>query len=211
MKATKTLIASAILAASIAAPAMAVEGLSANAAVTSNYLWRGMTQSGNDAAVSGGIDYADASGVYAGAWTSSLGGAGTETDFYAGYAGKAGDVEYDVGYIYYQYSNGGSDFSEIYASATYSYFTFGVATLVDSDAGGDFASDTYLNLDVAYDIGSGIELGAHIGYYDGDSFDGQVDYNISLSKDAFTLMFSDSDMDGSDAQVAVTYTFDLDL
>ena len=51
----------------------------------------------------------------------------------------------------------------------------------------------------------------YIGYYDGDSFDGQVDYNISLSKDAFTLMFSDSDMDGSDAQVAVTYTFDLDL
>ena len=35
---------------------------SANAAMTNNYLWRGLTQSINEAAIQGGVDYADESG-----------------------------------------------------------------------------------------------------------------------------------------------------
>ena len=35
---------------------------SANANMTSNYIWRGLTQTENEAAVQGGIDYASDSG-----------------------------------------------------------------------------------------------------------------------------------------------------
>ena len=39
---------------------------SANAAASSNYIWRGLTQTENKAAVSGGIDYASDNGFYVG-------------------------------------------------------------------------------------------------------------------------------------------------
>ena len=47
----------------------AVDGLSANVAVTNNYLWRGLEQTNGQSAVSGGIDYASDSGFYAGTKT----------------------------------------------------------------------------------------------------------------------------------------------
>ena len=46
--------------------------LTANAAAQSNYIWRGLTQTVNEAAVSGGIDYATDSGFYVGTWASNV-------------------------------------------------------------------------------------------------------------------------------------------
>ena len=54
-----------------AAPAMAGEW-SANASVTNNYIWRGLTQSMNNSAVQGGIDFVSDSGFYAGTWVSNV-------------------------------------------------------------------------------------------------------------------------------------------
>ena len=45
---------------------------SANASMTSNYIWRGLTQTENEAAVQGGIDYAGDSGFYVGTWASNV-------------------------------------------------------------------------------------------------------------------------------------------
>ena len=44
--------------------------LSYNIAVTSNYVWRGVTQTDNNAALQGGIDYSKGM-FYAGAWASN--------------------------------------------------------------------------------------------------------------------------------------------
>ena len=41
---------------------------SANASVTSNYIWRGLTQTGKESAVKGVIDYAEDSCFYIGTW-----------------------------------------------------------------------------------------------------------------------------------------------
>ncbi len=41
---------------------------SANIGVVSNYMWRGVTQTGDQAAVQGGLDVAHESGFYAGTW-----------------------------------------------------------------------------------------------------------------------------------------------
>ena len=75
--------------------------VTANAAATSNYLWRGQEQTGGDAAVSGGIDYANESGFYAGTWSSNASWADEmtyELDLYAGFGGAINEnVSYDVG------------------------------------------------------------------------------------------------------------------
>ena len=58
--------------------------ISANFSFTTNYVWRGMTQTMDDPGYSGGFDYTDDSGFYAGTWGSNVafGGAGLELDTY---------------------------------------------------------------------------------------------------------------------------------
>lgn len=101
-------IAAALGAATTSGTALAE--LTGNVGVASQYLFRGLEQSG-DAAVQGGLDYSAASGFYAGTWASTINiagvsgtGSGAEVDFYAGFAGEAGAIGYDVGAIYYWYS-----------------------------------------------------------------------------------------------------------
>ncbi len=58
--------------ASILSSGVALAELSANAAVTSNYIWRGVTQTADQAAGQGGIDWGHDSGLYAGTWVSNV-------------------------------------------------------------------------------------------------------------------------------------------
>ena len=81
---------------------------SANAAMTSNYIWRGLTQTENEAAVQGGIDYAADNGFYIGTWASNVNYGPSdvysyEHDVYAGFAFDTGAISWDVGYLYYNY------------------------------------------------------------------------------------------------------------
>ena len=46
--------------------------VSANIGVVSNYVWRGITQTDDKAAVQGGVDYSHSSGFYAGTWVSNV-------------------------------------------------------------------------------------------------------------------------------------------
>lgn len=65
--------------------------VSGNLGLTSDYRFRGISQSQNAPAVQGGIDYAHSSGLYVGNWNSSVSsqlytnGAGVESDLYAGW------------------------------------------------------------------------------------------------------------------------------
>ena len=96
--------------------------LSANFTFSSNYVWRGMTQTMDKPGYSGGFDYSHESGFYAGTWGSNVafGGAGLELDTYAGYTGTfEGVIDYDVGYIDYAYPGTSGDFEEFYFSASY--------------------------------------------------------------------------------------------
>lgn len=87
--------------------------LSANVAITNDYVFRGVTQTQEDPAISGGFDYTyNPFGAYVGVWASNIefaGGAGgdaatIETDFYGGFRGAfASGVTWDVGGIYYGY------------------------------------------------------------------------------------------------------------
>ena len=99
--------------------------LSGNIALTSDYIWRGMTQNAGDPSVSGGFDLEDDSGFYLGVWAANVsaddddtvaGSGSMELDGYLGYSGSFNDnAGYDIGYIAYTYPNYDSwDFEETY-------------------------------------------------------------------------------------------------
>ena len=123
-------------------------GVSANVSFTTDYIWRGMTQS-DGPAVQGGFDYEADSGFYAGFWGSNVNfnnGNGQELDYYAGYGFSLGDVGVDVGYITYDYPDSDPDlkFEEIYIG-----FSFGDLGLTYA-SGQDEAPDY---IEVSYGIG----------------------------------------------------------
>ncbi len=95
-------------------PALAIDGLTANADITSNYVFRGIAQAANRPAVQGGLDYTlGDSGFAVGTWVSSIDfGDHTplEWDVYANYNFNLGPVGASVGviaYIYEWYGNFG--------------------------------------------------------------------------------------------------------
>jgi uncharacterized protein (TIGR02001 family) len=94
-----------------------------NLGLTSDYRFRGVSQSQNAPAIQGGIDYAHSSGFYIGNWNSSVSsqvytaGAGLESDLYAGYKKEIfKGITVDVGTYNYFYPRAttsaqtGSDF-----------------------------------------------------------------------------------------------------
>lgn len=105
---------------------------SANAALTSNYVFRGVSYSDEGPALQGGLDYAHASGAYAGLWGSTVDtgvDTGVEVDGYFGYAASVEDFSYDVGYINYANNDSeklGNFISELYAKGGYKMFSAGL-------------------------------------------------------------------------------------
>jgi uncharacterized protein (TIGR02001 family) len=125
----KLILASAISAAFVGSFAQAEEAaksdhvISYNLGVTSDYVFRGISQSRNRPAFSGGVDYSHTpTGLYAGTWVSTISWIDDsysaanmtnsasrprtpyEQDFYAGIKiGDAAGLNFDVGTIYYYY------------------------------------------------------------------------------------------------------------
>lgn len=219
-------------------PALAEDAITANIGASNNYIWRGLTQTQNDVAVSGGIDYSQDGGFYAGTWVSNVSYApgdvfSYEHDVYFGYAGTAGELSYDVGYLYYNYdSEAEFDFAEIYGAVSVAGFSAQLNLLahtetdeaVDQDFG--FGQALYVSLDYATEVRPGLELGFHVGWHDGDfneAFNGvpdsYVDYGVSLTKDAFSFTITDTNLDDAGAdgldndemKFVVGYTMSFDL
>ncbi len=222
-KMTKTLVAGAVLAASTLVSGAAMAEVSMNVGATSNYIWRGVTQSADDSAISGGIDYSHESGFYAGAWLSSLGGAatdapGTEFDYYAGFGGAYGDISYDVSLAAITYPQIDKwDFTELGASVSYTNFTLGVNSTIASDvedvAGSGemfIEGDLYTYLSASFPLQNDYSVGVTYGSYQfADDGEGGADlnythYQLSVTKSAgdfgdVTLAYDANDMDDDTA------------
>ncbi|MCI4655116.1 TorF family putative porin [Sphingomonas aquatilis] len=113
-------------------PALTVSG---SVAITSDYRFRGISQTDKEMAVQGGLTIAHESGVYVGTWASNLsgwgtfGGANMELDLIAGYKVPLSDsATLDVGLTWYMYPGGAdkTDFAEPYVKLS---GTAGPATL----------------------------------------------------------------------------------
>ena len=105
MKLLKLALCAAVASTALGASAMAQDTsaptFAFNVGATSDYLFRGLTQTAKDPAVFGGVDMT-AGLFYAGAWASNVDW-GIETDLYAGVKPVLGPVTFDIGAIYYGY------------------------------------------------------------------------------------------------------------
>lgn len=225
-KTQSALVIGALMASALSFQSAAVEGLSANVGLTSNYLWRGVTQTDDAAAISGGIDYSHSSGFYAGTWVSNVDfgdDASYELDGYFGFSGElTKELSYDVGYIYYAYpdsdktdSNNQYDFGEIYGSLSYAGFSFAANYGIHNDKGAEWADKAlYLAAGYEVEVAQDLTLAVHLGRYDfKDAFnsDDYTDYSISLAKNGFTFAVSDTNRDQDDVKFVVSYSIDIDL
>ncbi|MEO8605004.1 MAG: TorF family putative porin [bacterium] len=100
-------------------------GLSGNVAIVTDYSFRGVSQTGRDMAMQGGIDWNHDSGVFAGYWASStnFGNTYMENDFYGGYAGAIDKWSYKLSTTFFYYPK----------DQQFNYWEFGAFTGYDFD------------------------------------------------------------------------------
>jgi len=161
--------------------------LSANVAMSTDYVWRGFTQTLGDPATSGGFDYAHESGAYAGIWGSNVDfgtTANMEFDAYAGYAADVAEgVGIDVGVIRYMYPDEGAlNWNEVYGSVSYMGATLGLA-YSDDVYGGD-VDGIYYSAGYEAALPMDVTLSASIGYYDIDASNANsFDWKVAVSRE----------------------------
>ena len=173
--------------AAFAQTAPAAPEVTYNVGVVSQYRYRGLAQTKGQPALQGGVDYANASGYYAGAWASQIQwirdnspssaptqfSGNTELDLYGGYKFESSGIAYDVGFLRYQYvgNNLGTsstytnaNTNEIYAAATAGVYTFKWSYSLSNLFGNPNSKNSdYFDLSANYDLGAGITLTPHIG------------------------------------------------
>jgi uncharacterized protein (TIGR02001 family) len=191
----KLILASAISAAFVGGFAQAEEAappehvVAYNLGVTSDYVFRGISQSRNRAAFSGGVDYSHTpTGFYAGTWVSTISWVNDsytsaqlsdrantpyEQDFYAGIKGDiGGGFSYDAGAIYYYYPHHklgkapDANTTEIYGKLAYGpvYFKVNYA-ISDAFFFSDKAGSYYADAGGDFPVMEGLTLNVHAGYF----------------------------------------------
>ncbi|PKO44551.1 MAG: hypothetical protein CVU29_09745 [Betaproteobacteria bacterium HGW-Betaproteobacteria-22] len=176
-----------------------------NVGLYSQYIFRGLTQTREDPALQGGVDYSHASGFYAGAWGSNISwltdadtykSSSLELDIYGGYANSIGEtgVDYNVGLLQYIYPGrkfGGkkrAETTEVYGSLSYGWLQGKLSVVVSDGAFGLDNADgsTYSELNLTVPFGNGLSALAHVGYQDftgkdNSTFD-YTDWKLGVTK-----------------------------
>lgn len=192
--------AAAVVLAATSAPVWAQDAspLSFNVSLTSDYRYRGISQSRLKPALQGGVDYAHSSGFYVGAWASSIkwikdgGGSGNvEIDTYAGYKTEIGSgVTLDVGFLRYNYPGNdlavSANTNEVYGALAWGPWTLKYSHSLSNLFGfADSKNSNYLDLSAAFDVGGGFTVAPHIGHQKvaNNSGSSYTDYSVTVNKD----------------------------
>ncbi|MDP2323463.1 MAG: TorF family putative porin, partial [Gammaproteobacteria bacterium] len=171
-----TVVAAALLA--CVGVARANPEFSSTITLTSDYDFRGVTQTEQDPALQASLDLAFDNGIYAGLWASNVDfgddtHSDVEVDILAGFAGSiTEELGYDVGATYYSYYDDGDDidYGEIYAGLDYQILSTKLW----------YAPDYVNSSDSAYYLEANLEGGSlpwelgwlvHLGYSGGDFWD----------------------------------------
>jgi len=166
--------------------------LTGNAAVVSDYRYRGITQTTFKPAVQVGADLALPNGLYLGAWATNIKwikdyGAidfenkgtvgikgGTEVDIYGGYKAEiAKGLTGDIGLLRYQYPGNSlakhTGYDNANTTEVYGALSFGPATLKYSRSttnlfgNSDSKGSGYFDLSASFDMGNGWTVSPHVG------------------------------------------------
>jgi uncharacterized protein (TIGR02001 family) len=203
----------ALLALCAVLPEFAQADVSFNIGATTDYRYRGISQSRLQPAVQGGVDYTQG-GFYLGAWASTIkwikdfdGDADVEIDLYGGYKGElVKDVSYDVGLLTYQYPsnklNPSANTTELYGALTYGPATVKYSHAVTNTFGAPESKNSfYLDVSATFDVG-GVSVVPHIGHQKIEGPAGSdatyTDYSLTASKD-FSGFLVSAALVGTDA------------
>ena len=213
---------SAVSLLALAAPAFAEDKpaddsdikITGTVALVSDYRFRGVTQSGQNVAIQGGLTATSKSGFYVGTWASSINFAGSsEVDLFAGYSKEvAPGVTADVGVLYYLYPKhgaGATDFFEPYVNVTFAVgpatvkagvnYAWAQSALGNLQTGTGDSDSIYLHVEPSFAIpNSPIALNGHFGYASSKSFMANP-----------TLDYSNTKGDTIDWSVGATATYKM--
>lgn len=196
---------------SVPLPADPAPSWSANIRLSSDYLFRGISQT-EGPAVSGGFDWASpALGIYAGVWASNVDfgdEANIEIDYYGGISGGwSQGPTWDIGAIYYDYPGADlNDYIEAYGALNYSLAGFlapeiGIFVAWSPDFFAQTGRAIYVNPMLEMSISRGLGLNLSYGYQSVDDLGDYSHASIELSKQLNPYTFSlkyNSNFDTSD-------------
>jgi len=226
-----TISLGALLLAATAAPAFAQDTappkpftVTGGVTLTSDYRFRGISQTDGDGAIQGTVNINHSSGLYVGTWVSTIddkvslpGYGGAEVDLYGGYTKTLDNgFGFDMGLLYYYYPDGdkgvNTDFFEPYASISYgigpvsakvgvNYAWSGQKGLIDKD------DSTYVYGQAGVGIpGTPVTVTGHVGYTAGSL--GYV--NLDANDDNYLDYSLTAEAVGGPFKVGVTY-MDTDI
>lgn len=168
--------------------------LAYNIGVVSDYRFRGLSQSGKDPALQGGIDFTAKNGFYLGTWGSTIhwtqddarvyglnpgasdsGSNHVEVDLYGGYRGTINpDLSYEVGLLEYWYpanayqnivGSANANTLEVHGALTYKVFTVKYSNSLTNIFGfANSRNSGYLELAANFDLGNGFSVTPHVGH-----------------------------------------------
>lgn len=198
---------------------------SANVALSTDYRFRGITQTNKDPAISGGLDYSnDTYGFYAGVWASNLDfgvpdpdQATMELDYYGGFSGEVGQgIGWDIGGLYYSYPGSDTgpgaadyDYFEVYGSLSHDFEKFSLTAGLNYSPDYFFGSSDYVYVygDVGIPLPQGFSLAGHVGHSsikDNAQFGtpDYLDWKFGVSKEigafTFDVSYVDTDIKASE-------------
>lgn len=221
-----TACAAAALALGLSAAASAASAqdvdVSFNAAVTSDYIFRGFSQTNEEAALQGGVDVTIGS-FYAGAWASNVDfGDNTEAeiDVYGGFRGEAAGFAWDGGIVFYGYAPGANsdyDYVELKAAASRAIgpITAGAAIYFSPDFFGVDDEATYVEVNASWSPIENLTVSSALGQQWLNVSDDYVTWNLGATYAfagtplAVDLRYHDTDVDNpaipiSDGRIVAT-------
>ncbi|HEY0925738.1 TorF family putative porin [Brevundimonas sp.] len=182
--------AAALLAAAGSAQAQAPD-VAWNVAVTSDYVFRGASQTDEEPALQGGVDLTFESGFYAGAWASNVDfgdDTDAEVDLYGGFRTEAGGFALDFGAIAYLYVNAPDladdyDYVEFKAAASRAFgpVTLGGAVYYSPNFFGADDNATYVEANGSFSPASKWTVSGALGYQYLDVSDDYTTWNAGVA------------------------------
>lgn len=197
MKYPKYLLCAAMLAAlPLAAQAQEDDGSSFNwnAAATSEYMFRGISQTDDHPAIQAGAGYSWSNGLYIGTWASNVDfgdDTDVEVDTFVGWHGDLRDsVNLDVQLVRYNYVGepDGVDYAynELIGKLTFDE-NYSVTLGYTNDYLNSDTDSIYTAVGGSWEVGKGVSLTAGLGYTTVDNDisteDGYLDYSIGVNRD----------------------------
>ena len=214
--------AMAVLLTASTASAQETPEIAWNVGVTSDYVFRGYSQTGEDPAIFGGVDLTIGS-FYAGAWASNVDFSDStdgEIDLYSGFRSEVSGFAVDLGIVGYLYSSQPAgadyDYAELKAAASRAFgpVTLGAAVYWSPDFFGADEEATYVEANAAFSPAPQWTVSGAVGHQALNVNDDYTTWNAGLAYAltdhvAIDVRYHDTDVTGplSDDTTVATLKF----